>query len=80
MELSQITNYVSAIPKFLTDRLVELISNLGVTVTSRWAGLLLFLITLLLAYIGLKTAIPLLKWSLIILVIILVIGLLIPGW
>jgi hypothetical protein len=69
---------ISKIPQFLTTKTTELISSNGFIVTERWTSGLFVLISILLLYLGIVLVKPLLKWSLIVLSIILLIGIFVP--
>ena len=61
-----------------SDMIVDVLSNQGVTVSQRWASLLVFFIAGLLVYFGIKITQPMLKWLLLIGGGILLIGAFIP--
>lgn len=80
MEISQIINFISKPASFITNQLTNLMSNFGFSVSARWSGLLVLFLSLILIFVGIKIAKPLIKISLIIIAILLFIGLIMPVW
>jgi hypothetical protein len=72
--------YISKIPQFLTAKTTELLTNQGFTVSDRWTSGVFLLISLILFYLGIVIVKPIVKWALIILSLILIVGILVPFW
>lgn len=73
-----IIEYISKVPQFLTGKTTELLNSNGFIVSGRWTSGIFLLFSLLLFYLGIKIAKPIIRWILIILSILLLIGLFIP--
>lgn len=80
MDLATIAEYVSKIPQYLTNKTTELITNQGFNVTERWTSSLFLLFSFLLIYLALKITKPLLKWAIIVLLFLVIIGIFTPSW
>lgn len=78
IDLNEITSYFSFLSKTLTGKVVEFLSNQGISVSVRWASLLLFFVSLGLIFIGMKIGQKIIKIILIILGITLLLGTIIP--
>jgi len=73
-------DYVSFLSRKLTENIINFLKEKGVSVTPRWAGLLVMFLSFLFFYVGLKISKPIAKWSMIALAILLILGLIIPFW
>ena len=74
-------NSISYLSQTLTEKITTfLIAQGWTTITPRWASLLLFFISSFILYLAIKISQPLIKWLLIGLSIILIVGLIIPWW
>lgn len=73
-------NYISYVSETITNKIVEFLSSNGFNVSVRWSSLLLMFLSLSIFYIGIKISKPLIKWTLIILGFIILLGLIMPSW
>lgn len=80
VDLNNIVDYISFLSKSITEKIVDFLVSNGINVSERWVGLLILFASLLLGWIGLKITLPLIKWVLIVLAIVLILGLIMPGW
>ena len=78
INVNQGVDYVSYVSKTLTDKLVDLLNQNGVVVSSRWASLVVLFIALAILFIGVKITKPIIKWAMVILGILIMLGLLVP--
>ena len=76
----KILDYLSYLPKVLTEKITNLLTNEGFAVSQRWTSLLFFFIVLFLGFIGFKISNKAIKWILIIVALVLTLGILIPFW
>lgn len=74
--------YLYSIPKAISDKTIEFLGKyLGFTPSARWTNLLLFFIYVGIFYLGTKITNKIAKWTLIIMGIILIGGMLLfPSW
>jgi len=80
INLGTIGEYVSYIPRKLTDIIVTFLNEQGLTVSQRFIGLLIAFLTVLLIYLTIKVSKPLIKVALIIISALMIIGVLWPTW
>lgn len=81
MDANQIFDYASKIPKWLTEQIVNFINSNGFHVTERWVSVLLFAVSMALIWLIVAVAGKMnkfLKWIIIIIVVVLLVGLFIP--
>ena len=74
----EIAQYLSIASKKSTSWVLELSEKVGIPATTRWASLVVLFLSLLLIYLSTKIVQPLLKWALILVGILIIIGLLFP--
>lgn len=72
-----IDNFIKVV-KLITNQTINLLSQTGFTPSVRWTSMLLTAIGIGLIFLALKITKPLLKYALIILSVILIVGMLIP--
>jgi len=75
---NQALDYLTYISKQATVNLSEMLSSIGLNASLRWTSVLLLFISAGVIYVGIKITQPALKWILIILSALLIIGLIIP--
>jgi len=75
---SSIIDYITYLSKNLTNWITDITSKIGLNTTPRWSGMLLLFVSLLILYISIKISKPLIKYALLILSLLLLIGLIIP--
>lgn len=75
---NQALDYLTYMSKQATVSLSEILSNLGLNASLRWTSVLLLFLSVAIIYIGIKISQPVLKWILIILSALLLIGLILP--
>ena len=73
-------HYISFLSRTITAKVVEYLSNKGIIVSSRWVSVLMVFICLLMIYAGLKISKPIIRFILVLLGVLLLIGLIIPVW
>jgi len=77
---NQVIDYLSYLSRQATEKLTDILNQNGISVSLRWSSLLVLLFSLLIIYIGIKVTQPILKWIMIFLSVLLIIGLVIPYW
>jgi len=80
IDLSLVTNPLSIFSQKTTDFIITFLAKYGMNVSQRWAGLLLFTLALIAFYSSLKITKPILKWIIIAMSILLILGLIMPSW
>jgi len=75
---NSIKDQITVFSRSATDSIISFLNSKGLSVSSRWAGLLLFFISLLIIFLGMKISQPFVKTLLFIIGGILAIGLVIP--
>lgn len=78
--MKEIVDKIGSIASEITGYVVDGVGKAGLQVTSSWGRLFSFFIAIFIIYIGTKVAQPLLKFVLIIVGIILVLGMVLPIW
>lgn len=77
---SKIGGMLTDTSKWITEKVTNLISKWGLEVTQRWSSILILFTCMGIVYVALKISKPFIKWTLIILGVLLILGLLIPSW
>jgi uroporphyrinogen-III synthase len=75
---NNVIDYVSITSKSITEIFFNFFKDQGFNFSIRWVGMLLFFMSLLILYIGMKISQKILKVILIILGVVLAVGFLIP--
>jgi hypothetical protein len=75
---NQALDYLTYLSKQATINLSEMLSSIGLNASLRWTSVLLLFLSAGIIYIGIKLTQPVLKWILIILSALLILGLIIP--
>lgn len=78
--LTSSVDVLTKISRLTTEKITTTLINNGIQVTQRWTGLLLFFLSALIIYLGIKLTQPVLRIILIILGVILIGGLFVPTW
>ena len=78
--ITTVSEYLSSFSKMITEKTADLLSSQGLDLSVRWLSLLYLFISILLIYGAIKITKPLIKWILIILGVLLMLGLIIPTW
>lgn len=79
-DLNGIWYYITYLPKIATEELTRLLNNNGMNVTDRWSSLIILFLSLLIVFLGIKVSKPIIKYILIGLGIIILVGVIIPFW
>lgn len=79
-ELDGIAYYISAIPKYLTEQITNFLRSYNFQVTEGWTRMLLYTISLGLVFLAMKISKPIIKYLLIMLCVLLILGIWIPYW
>ena len=80
VDINKGMDYLSWLSKTATGKIVEFLSSKGFQVSTRWASLMILLVSLLLIWISMKITKPILKWAIIILAVVLIGGIILPFW
>ena len=80
LEINTITNGITAVSRGTTTLIINFLNVLGISATPRFAGLISFIINLSLIFFSLKIVKPLLKWTIIILLGLLLLSFFVPTW
>lgn len=80
VDLNKGVEKISFLSQSLTGWVIDFLSKQGFDVSVRWAGLLVLFLSLGLIWAGIKISKPIIKWGLIILAILLILGLIVPVW
>jgi len=80
IDFNQGANYLSFLSKSITGNIINYLSTKGINVSVRWASLLLLFISLCLIWIAIKISKPIIKYLLIGISILLILGLIVPSW
>lgn len=78
--LSGVTKYLSFMSQQATEKGVTLFQKIGLNASQRFVSLLVLFLSLLIFYIAIKIAQPLIKYFLIILSVIIIVGTFVPFW
>jgi hypothetical protein len=76
--LEGIWYYISYVPKYLTEKITQLALDNGLNINTRISSYIVLLLSLLTIYASLKIAKPIIKFALLILGILILVGLLLP--
>lgn len=80
MDLNKGANYLTFLSESITGEIVNFLATKGINVSVRWVSLLVLVVCLGLIWIAVKISKPVIKWILIGLSILLILGLVIPSW
>jgi len=80
IDLNKGIGYISSLSQSITGFIVNYLSEKGINVSVRWTSLLLLFISLSLIWLSLKITKPIIKYLLILISILLLIGLIVPSW
>ena len=80
IDLNKGMDYVSYLSKTITEKIVDFLTDQGWAVSQRWVSLLLLFISFGFLWIAMRIGQKTVKWILIVLAILMIIGLIIPSW
>lgn len=80
VDLNRGIDYFSYLSQTITEKIIEFLAEKGITLSVRFVSLLVLFVSLLLIYVGMKISKPIIKYALIILGAIILLGTLIPSW
>jgi len=80
IDSNQIFDSLTYLSRQTTIKLAEYLNNIGLNVSLRWTSILMLFLSGCIIYIGIKISQPVIKWILISLSLLLIIGLIVPFW
>ena len=80
VDLNQGAEYIIWLSQTLSGKVVNFLASQDIIVSVRWVSFLILFFSIVLIMVAMKITKPLIKWALIILSILLIVGLIIPIW
>ena len=78
VDANQAVAFITEFSQRITDWIMNFLADNNFQVSQRWAGMMLLFVAGLLVFLGLKATKPILKWALLIIGSLLIIGLFLP--
>lgn len=78
IDLNKGIDYLTFLSQTITGKIVDFLNSQGYNFSVRWVSLMLVFISLLLIFIAMRVTKPIIKWALLIIGILLILGTVIP--